>query len=138
MGARHKFGVVGAEYMNTKRAIIHYSLFAALIGVVPTMTFAAMRVGNHSRSYAQAYQQVNALNTPVQTTETPTVVTPSTDVENNLPVRVADADLAQEISASSTDSAAYDRLARCAMIYPNGEFAWDAPTVGAGVGGADT
>ena len=131
--------------MKSKRSIIHYSVFATLIGLAPTLAYSAMRVGNNSRSYAAAYQQVNAMRNQTATTpgtnvatQQPLVVTPSTDVENNLPVRVADADLAQEISASSTDSAAYDRLARCAMIYPNGEFAWDAPTVGAGVGGADT
>lgn len=128
--------------MKATRAIIHYSLFAALIGAVPYCADAAMRVGNNSRSYAQAYQQVNSMRNPVQTAQPQTqqmvVVTPSTDVENNLPVRVADEELAQEIATQPTDSAAYDRLTQCAMIYPNGEFAWDSPTIGSGVGGADT
>ena len=128
--------------MKATRAIIHYSLFAALIGAMPYCADAAMRVGNNSRSYAQAYQQVNSMRNPVQTAQPQTqqmvVVTPSTDVENNLPVRVADEELAQEIATQPTDSAAYDRLTQCAMIYPNGEFAWDSPTIGSGVGGADT
>ena len=47
--------------MKANRAIIHYSLFAALVGLMPTGADAALRVGNHSRSYAEAYQQVNAL-----------------------------------------------------------------------------
>ena len=128
--------------MKATRVIIHYSLFAALIGAMPYCADAAMRVGNNSRSYAQAYQQVNSMRNPVQTAQPQTqqmvVVTPSTDVENNLPVRVADEELAQEIATQPTDSAAYDRLTQCAMIYPNGEFAWDSPTIGSGVGGADT
>ena len=131
--------------MKSKRSIIHYSVFATLIGLAPTLAYSAMRVGNHSRSYAAAYQQVNAMRNQTATTpgtnvatQQPLVVTPSTDVENNLPVRVADSDLAQQIANGDNDSVAFNQLEQCSMIYPNGEFVWASPTLGAGVGGADT
>ena len=132
--------------MKSNRAIIHYTLFAALIGIVSFDANAALRVGNHSRSYAEAYQQVNSMRN--QNTATvpqaqmqpaaPVVVTPSTDTENNLPVHVSDADLANQIATGDRNSAAFNQLTQCAMIYPNGEFAWDNPTLGRGAGGADT
>lgn len=131
--------------MKSKRSIIHYSVFATLIGLAPTLAYSAMRVGNHSRSYAAAYQQVNAMRNQTATTpgtnvatQQPLVVTPSTDIENNLPVRVADSDLAQQIANGDNDSVAFNQLEQCSMIYPNGEFVWASPTLGAGVGGADT
>ena len=131
--------------MKSKRSIIHYSVFATLIGLAPTLAYSAMRVGNHSRSYAAAYQQVNAMRNQTATTpgtnvatQQPLIVTPSTDVENNLPVRVADSDLAQQIANGNNDSVAFNQLEQCSMIYPNGEFVWASPTLGAGVGGADT
>lgn len=131
--------------MKSKRSIIHYSVFATLIGLAPTLAYSAMRVGNHSRSYAAAYQQVNAMRNQTATTpgtnvatQQPLVVTPSADVENNLPVRVADSDLAQQIANGNNDSVAFNQLEQCSMIYPNGEFVWASPTLGAGVGGADT
>ena len=131
--------------MKSKRSIIHYSVFATLIGLAPTLAYSAMRVGNHSRSYAAAYQQVNAMRNQTATTpganvatQQPLVVTPSTDIENSLPVRVADSDLAQQIANGDNDSVAFNQLEQCSMIYPNGEFVWASPTLGAGVGGADT
>ncbi len=123
--------------MKANHAIIHYSLFAALIGLSTFNANAALRVGNHSRAYSQAYQQINALQNTAATV--PIVTTPSTDTENNLPVRVADEELVQQITSGSTNTpVAYNQLEQCSMIYPNGEFAWDAPTIGMGVGGADT
>ncbi len=125
--------------MKANRAIIHYSLFAALIGFSAMNADAALRVGNHSRSYAEAYQQVNALRNNVAATEVPVVTTPSTDTENNLPVRVADEELLQQVvNEAGGDSKAYNQLEQCSMIYPNGEFAWDRPTIGRGSGGANT
>lgn len=122
--------------MKTKSVILHYSLFATLIGFLPVAADAGLRVGNHSRSYAESYQQVNALQNSVTT---PIVTTPSTDTENNLPVHVADENLVKQIgSGGSNDMAAYNQLEQCAMIYPNGEFAWDNPTIGNGAGGGDT
>ena len=121
--------------MKTKRNIIHYSLFALLIGMMPTYSNAGLRVSNYSRGY-----QSNAYQNPViNTVQQQTVTTPSTDTENNLPVRVADETVVEQIKSGSTDApVAFNQLEQCSMIYPNGEFEWAAPTLGAGIGGADT
>lgn len=104
---------------------------------------AAVRVGNASRSYAAGYQQVNAQREQIAAAAaaaaTPTATTQSADAETNLPVRVANRELAQKLSRGETDSrVSIETLDSCAMVYPNGEFAWDTPTVGNGAGGAST
>ncbi|MDO5011943.1 MAG: hypothetical protein Q4E56_00270 [Pseudomonadota bacterium] len=104
---------------------------------------AAVRVGNASRSYAAGYQQVNAQREQIAAAAaaaaTPTATTQSADTETNLPVRVANRELAQKLSRGETDSrVSIETLDSCAMVYPNGEFAWDTPTVGNGAGGAST
>lgn len=143
---------------TNKHSILHYSLFAALIGIIPAAAFSAIRVGNHSRSYAEAYNQVNAqvaaansarVNAAgVQTgTVAPTATTnvaqtvQQTDTSQTveLPVRVADADLAKQIMNNDpAASVTMGQLDRCAMIYPNGEFEWARPTLGLGAGGGST
>lgn len=104
---------------------------------------AAVRVGNASRSYAAGYQQVNAQREQIAAAAAaaaaPTATTQSADAETNLPVRVANRELAQKLSRGETDSRVnIETLDSCAMVYPNGEFAWDTPTVGNGAGGAST
>ncbi len=104
---------------------------------------AAVRVGNASRSYAAGYQQVNAQREQIAAAAaaavTQTATTQSADTETNLPVRVANRELAQKLSRGETDSrVSIETLDSCAMVYPNGEFAWDTPTVGNGAGGAST
>lgn len=123
--------------MKTNRSIIHYSLLAALVVMTPFCSEAALRVGNYSRGYNSNYQQ-NMQNV-INAAPAPVITTPSTDTENNLPVKVADEELAKEIASGATDTpVAFNQLEQCSMIYPNGEFAWDNPTLGAGAGGADT
>lgn len=126
--------------MKANRAIIHYSLFAALISVTSLNADAAMRVGNQSRSYAEAYQQVNALRNSAATTNSQNIVTtPSTDTENNLPVRVADETLVEQIKSGDADApVAFNQLEQCSMIYPTGEFEWDSPSLGSKAGISDT
>ena len=101
---------------------------------------AAVRVGNASRNYAAGYQQVNAQREQIAAAAAaPVATTQSADAETNLPVRVANRELAQKLSRGETDSrVSIATLDSCAMIYPNGEFAWDSPTVGNGAGGAST
>lgn len=143
---------------NNRHSILHYSLFAALIGIMPMAAFSAIRVGNHSRSYAEAYNQVNAqvaaansarVNAagvqtgtvaPVATTVAPTNATQSESAETvELPIRVANADLAKQIiNNDPAASVTMGQLDRCAMIYPNGEFEWARPTLGLGAGGGST
>lgn len=101
---------------------------------------AAVRVGNASRSYASGYQQVNAQREQVaMAAQQQVATTQSADTEMNLPVRVANQELAQKLSRGETDSrTSIERLESCAMIYPNGEFAWDTPTVGIRAGTSST
>lgn len=126
--------------MKANRAIIHYSLFAALISVTSLNADAAMRVGNQSRSYAETYQQVNSLRNSAATTNSQNIVTtPSTDTENNLPVRVADETLVEQIKSGDADApVAFNQLEQCSMIYPTGEFEWDSPSLGSKAGISDT
>lgn len=124
--------------MKKTRSIINYSILSALTVVLSMPADAGVRVGNLTRSYAEGYQQVNAMreqyNQPVIT-----ATTESADTENNLPVRVANQELAEQvISGDTTAKVQMGQLEACSMIYPNGEFAWDKPTLGSGSGGAST
>lgn len=121
----------------------NYYLLSMLYALCSASADAAVRVGNASRSYAAGYQQVNAQREQIAAAAaaaaTPTATTQSADVETNLPVRVANRELAQKLSRGETDSrVSIETLDSCAMVYPNGEFAWDTPTVGNGAGGAST
>lgn len=118
----------------------NYYLLSMLYALCSVPADAGVRVGNASRSYASGYQQVNAQREQAaMAAQTPVATTASADAETNLPVRVANADLAQKLSRGETDSRTnVAQLESCSMIYPNGEFAWDTPTVGLGTGGAQT
>lgn len=121
----------------------NYYLLSMLYALCSASADAAIRVGNASRNYAAGYQQVNAQREQIAAAAaaaaTPTATTQSADAETNLPVRVANRELAQKLSRGETDSrVSIATLDSCAMVYPNGEFAWDSPTVGNGAGGAST
>ena len=123
----------GVNSMKSKRSIIHYSLFVALLGSIAIPANGAMRVGNHSRSYAAAYQQVNAMRNPA-----PAVVAQQTAANAVQPVNDAST-INQNIGVQTSGVSANDAMmTQCSMIYPNGEFLWDSPTIGSGVGGAET
>ncbi len=128
--------------------------------LMPCNAQAGVRVGNLSRSYADSYGQVNNLrmgtvggtNTGAapQNTGMPatglnqsgggvTTAVDSTGAVIELPVRVANADLAKRIGmGEKVGNVGIERLESCARIYPDGEFAWDTPTAGTGRGGAQT
>ncbi len=118
----------------------NYYLLSMLYALCSASADAAVRVGNASRNYAAGYQQVNAQREQIAAAAAaPVATTQSADAETNLPVRVANRELAQKLSRGETDSrVSIATLDSCAMIYPNGEFAWDSPTVGNGAGGAST
>ena len=109
---------------------------------------AAVRVGNYSRSYAESYNQLNQQraqnNAPVAAPQVTAAATGGAVVSNapgvtELPIRVANAKLAAAIARGDKDAAVGIRdLESCAKIYPDGEFAWDRPTVGEKVGGGQT
>ena len=96
---------------------------------------AGIRVGNLSRNYANTSK--NYLATQQQYYNA-TVGTQQQDADE-LPVKVADSGLAEQIRRGDADAATdMTTLNKCAMIYPDGEFVWDRPTLGRGAGGAPT
>lgn len=123
--------------MTTTKSIFHYSVMAAMV-VLAGDASAAIRVGNKSRSYAAAYDQVNAIRNPA-----PVVMDNTSDdmglagkTEEStplveLPIRVANQTLASEIARGDATSVTYGQLVNCGVVYPNGDFAWDTPTAGA-------
>ena len=135
--------------MRGSKTIFYYSLLAVLASM-PTDGICAIRVGNKSRSYAAAYEQVNAIRNPgpavVQiqnntvdgSSDTNATVATSNDLPE-LPIRVANSDLANQIANGyADDNVSMAHLERCGMIYPDGEFAWDTPTAGLTSGGPQT
>lgn len=143
--------------MKHKSIFSYYLLISAIVAAAPAA--AGVRVGNLSRSYADSYSQVNGLrmgtangqNSANQNTETfmpatglmtdnsVTTAVDGTGAVVNLPVRVANADLAKRIGLGETvGRVSMSTLESCSRIYPEGDFAWDTPTAGVGSGGAQT
>lgn len=89
---------------------------------------ADIRVGNHSRSYADDYNQVASMQ-----------ATTAAISSDDLPIRVANKILATRIAnGDSTAGVTISNLDSCKNIYPSGEFAWDIPTVGLKAGNPST
>lgn len=119
--------------MNKKLLILS---LPSILSLIPVTGNAAIRIGNQSRSYADAYQQVMMTQQQADYyNQQAEAATPDT-----LPVRVADQDIANQIAKTGTSSSGLDRgtLDSCAMIYPGGTFAWDTPTAGSKVGSSRT
>lgn len=134
--------------MTTKTVISNFAVLAVIATVASHDAMGAIRAGNKSRTYADAYNQLNEISTPrvstsgnvvsANNTTTPTTTTSTADI-SNLPIRVANAALADRIARGDASAGVtVDDLARCGMVYPGGEFAWDKPTAGIGRGGAAT
>ncbi|MBN1281971.1 MAG: hypothetical protein JW985_03305 [Alphaproteobacteria bacterium] len=89
---------------------------------------AEIRVGNHSRSYADDYNQVASMQ-----------ATNAAISSDDLPIRVANKILATRIAnGDSTAGVTISNLDSCKNIYPSGEFAWDIPMVGLKAGNPST
>jgi hypothetical protein len=102
------------------------SLFTAILASLSTLPVdAAIRTNNSSRSYADAYNQVNALRYQQETTTTATTESATAD----LPVMVSNEKLASEILNNTSETTVSD-LDACAMIYSNGLFRWEVPLSG--------
>ena len=122
--------------MRTTKSIFYYSLLATLVAGIGDAS-GAIRVGNKSRSYAAAYDQVNAIRNPA-----PVVMdnasddlglagkTQDSEPTAQLPIRVANPTLASQIAHGDAASVTFGQLQNCGAVYPNGEFAWDMPTAG--------
>lgn len=117
--------------MKSTNIISKIAIFAVFATGVSDYSNAAVR--NKSRSYADAYNQVNAMANPYPNAAS--AVVDSEPVLATLPVRVANAGLANKIARGDTSvGVTVNDLERCSMIYPGGEFAWDTPTAGLGRG----
>jgi hypothetical protein len=115
--------------MNGKLLILSLPGIVSLVAA--DCAFAALRVGNNSRSNAEAYQQFMNMQQQGNAVVPDPNVEPATNAVENLPVRVASNDLAQRIvTGDSSAGIGMADLEACAMIYPSGNFAWAAPTAG--------
>ena len=86
---------------------------------------AAVKTKNSNRSYAGAYQQLNAMyGQQGYATETTTAAVA------NLPVMVTDEKLANSIVNNEVGAPSVSDLEACSMIYANGNFKWGTPKYG--------
>ncbi|MBQ6735949.1 MAG: hypothetical protein IJQ90_00485 [Alphaproteobacteria bacterium] len=116
-----------------RNKVVFYSLLGA---IVAGHAFAGIRVGNLSRNYAGTYKNVVGLEQQYYNSVADT--TPDVAVDVSLPVPVANQDLADKIRNGTDENTNLETLNNCAMIYPDGEFVWDKPTIGRGAGGSAT
>lgn len=117
--------------MAHENKILHLSIFVGLFGfLVGGVADAAVRIGNKTKN--DVYRQIVAANAAAANN-----AATATTAETELPVTVANPDLAQQIQ-DGTSNINKEQLESCAKIYPNGTFAWDKPTAGIGAGGAST
>ena len=106
--------------------IYKVSLFPLILACVSSMPVdARVTTNNSNRSYANAYQQVNAMR---YQQETATATTASATA--NLPVMVSDEKLAAAIVDGTAEGVTVSDLDSCAMIYPSGVFRWEIPESG--------
>lgn len=100
-------------------------IFSVILACVSTMPGdAAVKTNNASRSYAGAYQQVNALQAQQEYWNS------TASVAAQLPVTVDDENLANSIANNESGAPNMSELEACAMIYPNGKFKWGVPEYG--------
>lgn len=109
-----------------RERVCKISLFSAILACVSTMPVdAAVKTKNSNRSYAGAYQQLNAMyGQQGYATETTTAAVA------NLPVMVTDEKLANSIVNNEVGAPSVSDLEACSMIYANGDFKWGTPEYG--------
>ena len=100
-------------------------MFSAILATITTLPVdARVNVNNSSRSYADAYNQVNMLRYQQEY-----MAATEAAAADNLPVMVSDEKLASEIANNTSEVTVAD-LDSCAMIWPNGTFKWEVPESG--------
>lgn len=113
-----------------KDKICKISLFSAILASVAALPLnAAVRTNNSSRSYADAYNQVNALRYQQEYMNATATNASTASATATLPVMVSDEKLASAI-LNNTSETTVPELENCAMIYPNGVFKWTIPESG--------
>ena len=115
-----------------KNRICKISLFSAIlasISVLPVEARVNVNSKNAGRSYADAYNQVNALRYQQEYLDATATNATTASATATLPVLVSDEKLASEILNNSSETTVA-QLENCAMIYPNGVFRWEIPESG--------
>lgn len=116
--------------MKRMNSGLYYCFLAAMIGL-PMATNAEIARWNSSRSYADAYRQVTAQRQGTQQPTETGAATKAATAAAELPVRVADTNLANKIAAGESGTEVnMDTLQQCALIYPDAKFEWITPTLG--------
>ena len=100
-----------------------------LAGVGALPADGAVKMKNSNRSYADAYQQVNAMRYQQEYLAATANDVKTASATATLPVMVADEKLANEI-LNNTSETTIAQLDACSMIYPNGVFRWEIPESG--------
>lgn len=114
--------------MGTKPFNLRWSLLACFAVLVASSgAMAAIRINNKSRSYADAYNQVNEQRNAVMSQQQIAAMAATNGSGNSVATEPG------AITANATD--VNPQLEKCSMIYPNGEFVWDRAGVGSQVGG---
>ena len=110
---------------------------------MPSDSYSAVKVTNKSRSYSDAYNQVNDMRASVAAPALSSAhsddlgvagKTQDSSLAVNLPIRVADQTLARQVASGTSTGLTVQQLANCGAVYPDGEFAWDTPTAGTMIG----
>ncbi len=104
-----------------------FCLILAGMGAIPAN--GAVRVNNSNRSYANAYQQVNAMRYQQEYLDATATNATTASATATLPVMVSDEKLANDI-LNNTSDVTVGQLEACSMIYPNGVFKWQIPESG--------
>ena len=108
-----------------KNKICEISLFSLILACVSSLPVDArvITTNNSNRSYANAYQQVNAMRYQQEYAATEAATA-------ELPVMVSDEQLKAAILDGTAENVTVSDLEACSMIYPNGVFKWEIPESG--------
>ena len=112
--------------MNKKICSI-FSVILACVATVPVDAAVKIKGG---RSYADAYNQVNAVRQQAYIDANTTTYATTASATESLPVAVEDARLAEDIANNTSKDVTMSDLDACSMIYPNGVFKWGIPESG--------
>ena len=110
--------------------ICKISLFSAILATVSVLPSYARVTKNSNRSYADAYNQVNAIRYQQEYMDGTQNLAITASATNELPVAVDNQKLAESILNNESTTTSMSKLEACAMIYPNGVFKWAVPESG--------
>lgn len=106
------------------------SVFSIILSCIATAPVNAAVKITSGRSYADAYNQVNAVRQQAYIDANTATYATTTSATESLPVAVEDARLAEDIANNTSKDVTMSDLDACSMIYPNGLFKWGIPESG--------